>query len=374
MDQITVFRKALENPLEVSTAEFEQLLSKYPYSQPIIFAFERKKFLEGHSIDKQRTLIYANNPFWLRDYLQKPIEEIPEIEVDSDDYISYEEVAEEQGIGEDTEVYAGDLESEPEVVETKLEHQSSIEEVQQEFVHQESVQKDEEPIFDIPSGYNIEKEFAEDEETEVEEAGAIDEVEEDPTNEVDSIVEQESEKRSSEEDISLYNDELMPYSFRWWLYKTRLEHAETYQPFSTPVIPKQQKGQFDPKKLDAAILDQQIRENIFHLQDPEDKLSDKHKKETVEFNSSEKVDEVIEKFIREEPQIQAPKAESINTENKARSSSEDQLQVVTETLANIYESQGMYEKAILVFRKLISDNPEKKSYFATRIKEIEQKL
>src|SRR5690606_28678637 len=42
------------------------------------------------------------------------------------------------------------------------------------------------------------------------------------------------------EKISLYNDELMPYSFRWWLHKTRLEHADTYQPFATPVLPRPQ--------------------------------------------------------------------------------------------------------------------------------------
>src|SRR5690606_4788255 len=113
------------------------------------------------------------------------------------------------------------------------------------------------------------------------------------------------------DEISLYNDELMPYSFRWWLYKTRLEHAETYQPFVSPVLPRPQKGQFDPKKIDEAILDQQIRENIFHLQDPQDKLSDENKKETVEFGSELKSDEVIDKFIREEPQIQPPKAEAI---------------------------------------------------------------
>src|SRR5690606_14204310 len=122
-----------------------------------------------------------------------------------------------------------------------------------------------EPVFDIPTGYDIEREFAEQE------------IQKEFESEQEAPGYQVSQ-RTAEEDISLYNDELMPYSFRWWLYKTRLEHADTYQPFSSPVIPKHQKGQFDPKKLDDAILDQQIRENIFHLQNPEDKLSDQHKK------------------------------------------------------------------------------------------------
>ncbi|MGH2623393.1 MAG: hypothetical protein ACRDE7_06990, partial [Sphingobacterium sp.] len=221
-----------------------------------------------------------------------------------------------------------------------------------------------EPIFDMPSTYSLTDEFPQEEE-------GLD----DPFADQEPSLENTPDHDPNVADeISLYNDELMPYSFRWWLYKTRLEHAETYQPFVSPVLPRPQKGQFDPKKIDEAILDQQIRENIFHLQDPQDKLSDENKKETVEFGSEVKSDEVIDKFIREEPQIQPPKAEAINTENKARKSSEDMFSVVTETLAGIYESQGMHEKAIAVFKKLISEYPEKKSYFASRIKELEIKL
>src|SRR5690606_3906958 len=59
---------------------------------------------------------------------------------------------------------------------------------------------------------------------------------------------------ASQEDISLYNDELMPYSFRWWLYKTRLEHADTYQPFASPELPRPKAGQVDFQKIDEAIL------------------------------------------------------------------------------------------------------------------------
>ena len=351
MDQIKVFRKALENPLEVSEADFQLLLSKYSYSQPILFAYERKRYLENSDADNQKALLYAFNAFWLRDYVQSPVLTIPELTVEeSVDYIAYEELVVDEPAEQDIQEDSLLVEKEDNLSARQTD---------------ESVQEDhQEPVFDMPSTYSLTDEFPELEET-LEDTFSQQELSVDNTSEDDP---------NAADEISLYNDELMPYSFRWWLYKTRLEHAETYQPFVSPVLPKPQKGQFDPKKLDEAILDQQIRENIFHLQDPQDKLSDENKKETVEFGSELKSDEVIEKFIREEPQIQPPKAESINTENKARKSSEDLFSVVTETLAGIYESQGMHEKAIAVFKKLISQYPEKKSYFASRIKELEIKL
>src|SRR5690606_20578402 len=99
-----------------------------------------------------------------------------------------------------------------------------------------------------------------------------------------------------EENVSLYNDELMPYSFRWWLHKTRLEHADTYQPFASPHLPVADKAPFDAAKVDEVILDQQIRENIFRLQNPEDKLSEEVKKKEVQYSRVDKTTELIERF------------------------------------------------------------------------------
>ncbi len=47
-------------------------------------------------------------------------------------------------------------------------------------------------------------------------------------------------------------------------------------------------------------------------------------------------------------------------------------EMVTETLANIYVGQKKYDKALNAFKKLSLKYPEKNSYFATRIKEIEK--
>ena len=307
--------------------------------------------------------------FGCETHLSKPVEVIPELEVDSDDYVAYEEL-EIQELERAPSADTTALESEHENPQDVLpsEQEAAFESTEEETTnihattstHQDAIEEEQRKkrlSFDPPLTYNIEKEFAEQERTQ-----------ETVSHEASN------EEKVSQDDISLYNDELMPYSFRWWLYKTRLEHADTYQPFAAPELPRPQAGQFDPKKLDEAILDQQIRENIFHLQDPEDKLSKQGKKQTIEFGTSQRMGEVIDKFIREEPQIQPPKAEEINTENKARRSSEDQSRVVTETLADIYVAQGMYERALSVFKKLISENPEKKSYFATRIRAVEKKL
>jgi tetratricopeptide (TPR) repeat protein len=56
----------------------------------------------------------------------------------------------------------------------------------------------------------------------------------------------------------------------------------------------------------------------------------------------------------------------------AEKSVEENEEIITETLANIYFQQKNYEKALDAFEKLSLKYPEKSVYFASRIKEIEE--
>ncbi|MBD1434573.1 hypothetical protein H8B06_17240 [Sphingobacterium sp. DN00404] len=333
-----LYHQALVNPKDIALTDFEQLLARYPYSQPLHFAFERHKFLKGEQPEHiaNRTILLASNANWLAEYVRLPVEDVPVVEVEDDDYVPYEDIA------------------------------ASSERMEEPFVEEESAKQEEEDVIEtlVQEGIGGGDYFA------VHTKGLYVE----QTEEQDAEEEEQTEEKINEENISLYNDELMPYSFRWWLHKTRLEHADTYQPFASPELPLANKSSFDPAELDRVILDQQIREHIIHLQHPEDKLSEEVKRRETTSNGSSKVAEVIERFIREEPQIQPPQPENLNVENKARKSSEEQFDLVTETLASIYADQAMYVKAIEVYKKLILRFPEKKSYFATRIKELEEKL
>ncbi len=71
--------------------------------------------------------------------------------------------------------------------------------------------------------------------------------------------------------------------------------------------------------------------------------------------------------VNKEPELFTP-------ENLARISDAEDSGFVTETLANIYAQQGNIRKAIDTYKKLMLNNPEKKTYFAARIEELENKL
>ena len=82
--------------------------------------------------------------------------------------------------------------------------------------------------------------------------------------------------------------------------------------------------------------------------------------------------ELIDKFITENPSISRPKAEFYNPLTVAQNSIIDQENIVSETLAKIYEQQGYVEKAISIYEKLRLKYPEKSRYFAAQIERLKE--
>ncbi|MFZ9846539.1 MAG: hypothetical protein ACO3EE_00120 [Flavobacteriales bacterium] len=80
---------------------------------------------------------------------------------------------------------------------------------------------------------------------------------------------------------------------------------------------------------------------------------------------------LIDKFLAEQPKI-VPKKEFFSPVNMARKSVEEDGEIVSETLANLYVQQGHYSKAIKAFEQLSLKFPKKNVYFSARIKEIEE--
>ena len=169
--------------------------------------------------------------------------------------------------------------------------------------------------------------------------------------------------------VSKYDDDQLPYTFLWWLAKTRKEHEQIFQPYAQPKPSKvnQQKGESNKE------FQQQYVEHIFHIQTPFE-VAD----HLAEYPSTEIKDakgaEIIAKFLKEDPIIKPPKPEQIDNENKAKKSAEDHYDLVSETLAKIYIEQMLYHKAIDTYKKLSLKYPEKSRYFADLIQSIEKKL
>jgi len=80
--------------------------------------------------------------------------------------------------------------------------------------------------------------------------------------------------------------------------------------------------------------------------------------------------ELIDKFIREEPRISQPDEKKIAEINIPEQDETAIYDVATETLAKIFLKQGNKSKAIKIYKQLILKIPEKSSYFAAQIEKI----
>ncbi|MES2559056.1 MAG: tetratricopeptide repeat protein [Bacteroidota bacterium] len=92
--------------------------------------------------------------------------------------------------------------------------------------------------------------------------------------------------------------------------------------------------------------------------------------EQVKRSNVNDFESILDKFIRENPRISRGKAEFYNPVNMAKQSVEENDEIVTETLANVYYKQGHYKKAIRAYEKLCLIYPHKMTYFASLIQKI----
>ncbi|WP_145857975.1 hypothetical protein [Pedobacter suwonensis] len=189
--------------------------------------------------------------------------------------------------------------------------------------------------------------------------------------EIETVVPDEPERNF----VSQYNDDKLPYTFLWWLAKTRKEHEQIFQPYAHPnATHNNNKPQPQNKpNQGGAEFQQQYVEHIFHIQTPFEVADHLAEYPAAEIKDA-KGAKIIEKFLKEDPTIKPPKPEQIDNENKAKKSAEDNYDLVSETLAKIYIEQMLYHKAIDTYKKLSLKYPEKSRYFADLIQSIEKKF
>jgi hypothetical protein len=91
-----------------------------------------------------------------------------------------------------------------------------------------------------------------------------------------------------------------------------------------------------------------------------------------ESKSPDKVQHLLDQFLATKRTRPIQNRTFYNAQNKAEESETDNMDVLSETLLELYVKQGHYAKAIGGYEKLSLQNPEKSAYFAARIKELQE--
>ena len=96
--------------------------------------------------------------------------------------------------------------------------------------------------------------------------------------------------------------------------------------------------------------------------------------EKPETSDNQNADEndLIDRFLENEPRISDVKKNNPPKPNLAEENLIEESHLMTETLARVYTLQGLHKKAIQAYKILLLKYPEKSGYFADQIREIEE--
>jgi len=135
-------------------------------------------------------------------------------------------------------------------------------------------------------------------------------------------------------------------------------------------------------------LKNDIKTIVEEVNEPEEKVEDQRHSFMDWFQSSPQKENkqdvrkdselvsLVDSFIQSHEDNKKEKTSEVafySPENSAKLSLVDSEEFVTETLANVYAKQGHFSKAIRIYEQLILKIPEKKTFFASRIRFLKEK-
>lgn len=356
-------------------SEIQNLVKQFPYSQNLhilyilnLAAIQDIRFKE----QLQKTATYAYD----RKLLKKLIEDIqqPKQRVEVNRPIEYNIVPENELLKDDLEKQQTNLQAE---------HAQSPEKGS--LILPEELSFQEEVIYPLIETENT-IDYTDSSSVEVE-------------NDIDAEKDKENEVVNDEVDIQSYSEEFIKAEGEL-IEQFGIESKDKLEPLAsegladeiaaaeTPLIKtKTYKTSSEPESYPYEELvahREKIRLKVELLQKVKQKLAaiESEKNETFTNTSSNanteaqsplksKLD-IIDKFIKEEPSITRPdKTGFFDPDLAVIESAEDSNELVSETLAKIYKNQGKYQKAIEIYQILSLNYPEKSSYFAGQIQELE---
>jgi hypothetical protein len=169
-------------------------------------------------------------------------------------------------------------------------------------------------------------------------------------------------------EVSLVDEKFVPIKEKDELSVLEREYLTTA--INSTILIESDEAVVEPAEISEVNL---FNENVSHSFTSWLKYYNGDGQDAIPVIKRERDQDIINKFIQEDPRITTKDTEFYSPANMARLSETDSG-IVTETLALIHVDQGNLKDAITTYEKLMVKNPKKSSYFASQIKILKQKL